>query len=61
VRCGVLEEGILLLPKPFADAELLRFVRRAIHGASTSCPDGALCTRSFLYIGRNPARTSGFS
>lgn len=34
VRRGVLEEGILLLPKPFADAELLGFVRRAIDGAS---------------------------
>jgi signal transduction histidine kinase len=34
VRRGVLEEGILLLPKPFADAELLGFVRLAIDGAS---------------------------
>jgi hypothetical protein len=34
---------------------------RAVIASSTSCPDGALCTRYFLYISRNPARTSGFS
>src|SRR6185295_13064854 len=33
----------------------------ALGGARRTRPDGALCTRSFLYMGRNPARTSGFS